>query len=687
VGVTHSRVRRPAWGHTACVAVGDGGAELRRRASVRSSAPTLAASFGSIVHGGCEGGFVSTLRIGASGLAAGILGFSFIHVGVAGAAGSDNSLQEITVTATRTSVPLSDALASVTVLTRAEIQARQVLSLQDLFEGEAGIQISNNGGLGKASSMFIRGANADQVLVLIDGVRVGSATLGTTLFQYLPIDQISRVEIVRGPLSSLYGSEAMGGVIQIFTGPPKTQGLTVQADAAAGSHETSTIGASVDVGAGPLYYGVSASNLASNGYPNCTGAPYLSPASPGGGCYVSDLRPDGFHDVSTSAHVGYRFADSFDAVATLMRSQGGTRYAGSYTNHQSFVEQVASLAGHWTPTAAVRVTVQGGQSRDNEIDTLDFVEPPGNLFDTLRNSASLQADWTVAEHQILTVGGDYLRDAIESDTIFPVTVRRVTGVFAEYQGGYGPLDVTMSGRHDDNSQFGGKSSGSIALGHHFTPSLRVMASVGTGFHAPTFNDLYFPGFSNPTLKPETSRSYEIGLDQNLATSGWSVHAYETHLRDLISYDNPMFTPENTDYARIRGVELQGHLTVGVWSANLTGSWLDPRNLTPDSPNYDKILARRARATGRIELSRQWPLHLRSAARVQMSGATFDDAGNTARLGGFTTVDALLEWSPARRWTLQAKVGNLTDRRYQSALYYPQDRRNFLVTVRYRPAAR
>ncbi len=387
-----------------------------------------------------------TLRIGAGGLAAGILGFSFIHVVVAGTAGSDNSLQEITVTATRTSVPLSDALASVTVLTRAEIQARQVLSLQDLFEGEAGIQISNNGGLGKASSVFIRGANADQVLVLIDGVRVGSATLGTTLFQYFPIDQISRVEIVCGPLASLYGSEAMGGVIQIFTGPPKTQGLTVQADAAAGSHETSTIGASVDVGAGPLYYGVSASNLTSNGYPNCTGAPYLSPASPGGGCYVSDPRPDAFHDVSTSAHVGYRFADSFDAVATFMRSQGGARYAGSYTNHQSFVEQVASLAGHWTPTAAVRVTVQGGQSRDNEFDRLDFVEPPGNLFDTLRNSASLQADWTVEEHQILTVGGDYLRDAIASEMIFPVTERRVTSVFAEYQGGYGPLEVTMSGR-------------------------------------------------------------------------------------------------------------------------------------------------------------------------------------------------------------------------------------------------
>lgn len=636
------------------------------------------------MHGGCKGGFVGIRRIGAGGLAAALLGFSLMQSAAAATDGSDDSLHKVTVTATRTSVPVKDVLASVTVLTRKQIRARQVLSLQDLFEGEAGIQISNNGGLGKASSVFIRGANADQTLVLINGVRVGSATLGTTLFQYLPVDQISRVEIVRGPLSSLYGSEAMGGVIQIFTGPPKRQGLTVQADAAIGSHRTSTIGGSVDVGDGPLYYGVSASNLTSNGYANCTGAPYVSAASPGGGCYVSDPRPDGFHDVSTSAHLGYRFTGSFDAVATFLRSQGGTRYAGSYTNHQSFVEQVASLAGHWKPLAALRVTIQAGQSRDNEIDTLDFVEPPGNLFDTLRNSASLQADWTLAAHQILTLGGDYLRDTIASDTVFPVTARRVSGVFAEYQGGYGPIELTMSGRHDDNTQFGGKSTGSMAIGHHFTPSLRVMASVGTGFHAPTFNDLYYPGFGNPTLRPESSRSYEIGVDQSLATSGWSVHAYETRLRNLISYDNPMFIPENTDYARIRGVELQGHLTVGVWSAKMTGSWLDPRNLTPGSANYDKLLARRARATGRVEVSRRWPLHLRSAARVQMSGPSFDDAANTARLGGYTTVDLLLEWRPAKRWVLQAKVGNVTDRRYQTALYYPQDGRNYLLTVRYSP---
>ena len=127
-------------------------------------------------------------------------------------ASTDSGLEEVTVTATRTPNTLADTLASVTVLNQQDIELRQVLSLQDLFVGEAGVQVSNNGGPGKATSVFVRGANADQVLVLVDGVRMGSATLGTTSFQYLPVDQFGRVEIVRGPLSSLYGSEAMGGV-------------------------------------------------------------------------------------------------------------------------------------------------------------------------------------------------------------------------------------------------------------------------------------------------------------------------------------------------------------------------------------------------------------------------------------------------------------------------------------------
>lgn len=623
---------------------------------------------------------IKTLRGVAAALAGASLSVTAAH---AGEADASTALDNVLVSATRTATPLDESLASATVITSAEIDSRQVLSFQDLLNGEAGVQVVNNGGLGKVSSMFLRGNNSDQVMVLVDGVRMGSSTLGTTAFQYLPVDQISRVELVRGPLSSLYGSEAMGGVIQIFTRQPTSDGVTFNADAGTGSHDTSTIGANVGGVSGPLSYGIGANNLTSNGFANCNGAPYVSPSSPGGGCFVYDTTPDGFHTVSGSAHLGYRFSDTADAEATILRSQGGTRYAGSYTDHEDFVEQAASLAAHWSPSSALRLTAQLGQSHDNELDTLNFVEPPGNLFDTTRSSASLQADYKMSGAQLLTFGGDYVRDKISSDTVFPVTSRNVVGVFGEYQGTSGPQQLALSLRYDSNSQFGDKTTGSVQWGYHLGGGLRLVASYGTAFHAPEFDDLYYPFFGNPDLKPETSESYEVGLEQAAGSERWSLHAFSSQVKNLISYDAVLFAPENTDRARLRGVEFQGALKSGPWSANLTGAWLDARDRTTGSPTYDNQLPRRARATGRLELARQWSA-VRIAARVDAAGSRYDDIANTEPLGGYTTVDALVEVALSAAWTLQGKMGNATDRRYQTVLYYPQDRRNYFVTLRYRP---
>jgi vitamin B12 transporter len=634
---------------------------------------------------GAWGFSVGIRTLGAHGVAVALAGLLCVKMASAESVelASLSPTEPVVVTATRTTTALDDSLPSVTVIGSEEIENRQVLSFQDLLEGEAGIQISNNGGLGKVSSVFLRGANADQVLVLVNGVRMGSATLGTTAFQYLPIDQLDRVEIVRGPLSSLYGSEAVGGVIQIFTRRPTIDGLSVGADAAAGSHDTYTVGANIGVVSGPLSYGLSASSLTSDGYPNCRGAPYVSPSSPGGGCYVYDSTPDGFHNVSGSAQMGYRFSDTADVEATVLRAQGGTRYAGDYTNHENFVEQAASVAAHWASIAALRLTAVVGQSHDNELDTLNFVEPPGSLFDTTRTSASLQADWQITSAQLLTLGSDYVRDQLSSDTLFPVTSRNITGVFGEYQAKFGSEQLALSARHDDNSQFGSETTGSLAWGHHLTQSLRLTASVGTAFHAPTLDDLYYPYFGNPDLKPETSRSFELGLEQRLADSRWSIHGFESDVHNLISYDAVVFAPENTDEARIRGIEFDGGLKAGAWSGDLTATWLDPRDRAVGSPNYNNLLPRRARGTGRLEVARTWGA-FRVASRLNVAGPRFDDLANTQPLGGYTTLDALIEWTPEKHWVLQGKLGNATDRRYETALFYPQDGRNFLVTLRYRP---
>jgi vitamin B12 transporter len=581
----------------------------------------------------------------------------------------------VVVTATRKPELAEETLSAITVIDSREIARRQALSLEELFQGEAGIQINNNGGLGKVSSVYLRGTEAEEVLVLVDGIRMGSVSLGTTAFQYLPVDQIDHIEIVRGPRSSMYGSEAIGGVIQIFTRRP-ADGLRSDASAAGGSHATQSYTGALSGQAQRLRFSVAASYLDSDGYPNCRGVPY----PPGGGCYVSDPTPDGYHNASGSARLRYELSDAADVEASALRAQGGTRYAGLASNHEDFVQQAASLGAHWSPLAALRLSALAGLSRDDAQESLNLAITPGTRFDTRRDSVSVQADWQLTSRQLLSLGSDCLRDRLSSDTPFPVTSRRIIGAFAIYQGGFGQQQWSVSARHDSNQQFGDRSTGSLAWGYGFGRGLKFMASYGSAFRAPSFDDLYFPGFGNPALRPETSRTVEAGLDQRQAAGTWSLHAFDTRVHDLIGFDSS-FVAANTEEAQIRGVESQVARTVGAWHADLTAGWLDPRNRTRRSLNYGNLLPGRAHATARLELAHE-SARLRIAGRVNVAGPRFDDLANTAPLGGYSTVDLLIEWHLTPRVSVLGKGANLTDRRYELALYYPQDRRNYLLTARY-----
>src|SRR5258705_988912 len=224
------------------------------------------------MRGGCmEGGmaFLRTLRAAVRVCVLG--GLPIFRLASAGAQAQGDAAT-VVVTATRTIQSIDDALSSVTIITRADIQARQATSVQELLTGEAGIQISNNGGLGKATALFLRGTDADQVLVLVDGIKLTSVTLGTTAFEYLPVEEIDRIEIVRGPRSSLYGSEAVGGVIQIFTHRGKGE-PQLTTSVGAGSHDTENLSAGLSGSVGKLAYSGSTSYFGSDGYASCRGTP------------------------------------------------------------------------------------------------------------------------------------------------------------------------------------------------------------------------------------------------------------------------------------------------------------------------------------------------------------------------------------------------------------------------------
>ena len=272
---------------------------------------------------------------------------------------ANDAVEPIVVTATRTARTVDETLASVTVITRQEIERQQASSVQDVLRGVPGLSIANNGGPGKATSVFLRGTESDHALVLIDGVKVGSATLGTTAFQHIPVEQIERIEIVRGPRSSLDGSEAIGGVIQIF--PRKGGGPTrPYLKFGGGSFRTYDAAAGVSGGGRHGWFNLSASGITTDGFNACNG----KPSPNGAGCFVIEPDKDGYRNVSGSARAGYRFANGAEVEVNALRAEGENRFDGGFVNESRSVQQVVGSRLRFAPTAPWHVTLAAGQSRD-----------------------------------------------------------------------------------------------------------------------------------------------------------------------------------------------------------------------------------------------------------------------------------------------------------------------------------
>lgn len=602
------------------------------------------------------------------------------------AAPQATDLDDVVVTATRTAQTQDATLAAVDVITRDDIERLQPVSLPDLLRGSPGLTISNNGGAGKASSVFLRGTEADHVLVLVDGVRVGSATLGTAAFQDIPVDQIERIEIVRGPFSSLYGSDALGGVIQIFTRRPNKP-FDPNFSVAGGSYGTwrataglAGRGESSDDRSG--WYSVQAAYEDTDGID----AYRDNPASPWDD-YGLDSDRDGYRNRSLSLAAGHRFSRAWDVEARALRGEGRNEYDGSFSNKDKTVQQVLGAVVRHTPVDEVKLSLNLGRSEDKSDNYLDDLAQ--GSFDTRRNSASLQGDFTIP-HGLLTFGVDWRRDEVDSTTTYDRDRRTNRAAFGQWQGSFDAHSLQLSVRRDDDSQFGGKTTGSAMWGWNFTEALRLTASYGTAFKSPTFNELYYPGYGNPNLSAEKSRSFELGLRGRHGWGGWTINAFLTRADDLIAYDptltdltHPYGQPNNIDKARIHGVEATVETMLAGWDVRGTATWLDPRD---DSGGFndDNLLARRARASGRVDVDRRFG-DVSVGATVNGNGYRYDDPANSLRLAGYGVTDLRLGYTFAASWTLQLNANNVFDKQYETAAFYNQPGRNYLLSLRYRPA--
>ena len=587
----------------------------------------------------------------------------------------------VVVTATRTAQTADESLSSVSVITREEIDKSGVNTLPDLLERERGISFARNGAFGQSASLFLRGTNSDHVLVLVDGVQLGSATLGTTAFQHLPLAQIERIEIVRGPRSSLYGSEAIGGVIQIFTREGQAGAPRLSASVLTGNKDTDEVEAAFSGGDEDTRYAVSAKSFDTDGI---------------------SARNDGFPDDdanrndSASFNLSQDFGDRLSWSIRGLTAEGLNEFdlCGPFPFSQDcktdFKQQVLSseLNVDVTSIWSTRLTI--GRSRD---DTTNFTNGSfDSEFDTERDEFSWQNDITIGTRNLLTVGFDYQDDQVDSTSDFTETSRDNEAVFAQWQWTGDRTDLQASIRHDENEAFGTEDTGSIAAGYRFVDGPRLYASYGTAFKAPTFNDLFFPNIGtfvgNPDLDPEESRTFEVGLEGGRDWR-WGVNAFRTNIDDIIVFSDPdgflgpiPGTNINLDEAEITGLELSAAGTRGGWDLEANLTLLDTEADTDDL-NDGNDLPRRPDSVFTFSLSREVG-RFSFSGHFQHESERFDDAANTVRLDDFAVVDLRVDYQLNNNLVLTGLLENALDEEYQTVDNFNMLDRTLFVRLSYQP---
>ncbi|MFC1664942.1 TonB-dependent receptor domain-containing protein [Pseudomonadota bacterium] len=568
----------------------------------------------------------------------------------------------VIVTATRTPQSIDNTIAPVSTITRTEIEQSGAKSVTELLTGMPGIDTSTNGGYGQPSSIFLRGTNSNHVLTLVDGVRVGSATVGTTAFHLIPVDQIDRVEILRGPRASLYGSDAIGGVIQIFTrqGSKETQ---TNAKLGYGTHNTVNASAGISGSFGKSSGSVNVSRISTDGI-NAQDA--------------GNPDDDGYENNSLSANLNTKFSDTAGLNISVLRASGENEFDNAFDpptdEHSSeFVQQVLSVRGHFMPTAIWDSSIRFGDSRD-DLDTFKNKVKDG-VFDTKRQELSWQNDLQLGA-ALVTLGLDYVDESVSGSTDYVVSERDNTGLFGQWQQDFSAHHFVVGARHDDNEQFGSHNTGNLDYGYDLNSDLLLSFAYGTAFKAPSFNDLYFPGFGNPDLKPEESTSYELGLRGKQQWGNWAVRAYHTEIDELIVFDLVKFVPENIANATIKGLEFEGKTKIGEWGIFGALNLIDPRN-----SDTDKTLRRRARETLRLDANRKISKGFVQIGLIQQ-GKRYEDAANTVELDGYVLLNMKAGYELGKQWQLEAALDNALDEDYQTADGFNTLGRTIMLTLKF-----
>ncbi|KXS39483.1 MAG: TonB-dependent receptor [Halomonadaceae bacterium T82-2] len=570
-----------------------------------------------------------------------------IGVTVAPLTQADQRLDTLQVTANRLPQTRADVLASTTIIDRDEIERLQPNSVTELLQARAGVELTRNGARGNQTSLFLRGTNSDHALVLIDGARIASATDGSINWEFLPVAAIQRIEIVRGPRAAAYGADAIGGVINI---------ITRQAEAD-GEHATLTLRRGSDNSRQETAW------FTANQADTQLSALIDHQSTDGFSARANGGDDDGFGQRTGKLAMRHAFGERADLNVSLLRTRNDYDYDDcGYTLSQNCRGQgdqqvlSASLTTHARPGWDTELAVaRVSESRERIIDG----HSSGETL-TRRNEVSLTnrltGDWGDT-----ALGADFRDASLDSPLTYAEDGRRNWGVFANWNKRLARHQLSAGIRHDDDTRFGGATTGSLAYAYSLTQNQQIGASYGTAYKAPSLLDLYGPYGANPNLDAETSRTRELFWRLDRDAWGLSATAFDTRIDDLIDYDPTTFIPYNVGKARIRGIELAGDWQYGGFALHAALT-----HQTPENRETSERLKRRARTFGRLDAdytSGDWSFGatLRSAGdRRDTDAATYADT-TTA---GYGVVDLRTDWQLTPRIALSAKLDNALDRDYQ-----------------------
>ncbi|MCU4119225.1 TonB-dependent receptor domain-containing protein [Variovorax sp. N23] len=602
----------------------------------------------------------------------------------------ESTLRETVVTATRVEQPLSDLVADVSIVDRATIERSGATGVVDVLARLPGIEIGRSGGIGNASSVFIRGAESRFTAVYIDGVRIDSQSTGGAAWEGIPLSQIDRIEVLRGPAAAVYGSDAIGGVIQLFT--RRGEGAaTPFVGVGIGSHNLrrAEAGLSGSAGEGGAFdYSLGVSHEESDGY-NIQPLDKRTPSRDG---WTSPDR-DGYRNTAANARLGFQINPAHRLEGTFLYSDTVAQYdnasrtarppavfpddTGTHTLRTAGLAWVAK----WNDIYSTRLQLTDGKTAYQTVPSFyrTETETRGYLF---------QNNLNFGAHRI-TAALERREDELDNAATSAFSPRLArdrsqNAVSLGYGFVQGPHSLQLQARHDDDSEFGGKTTGSAAYGFAITPQWRATASVGTAFRAPTLYQR-FSEYGLASLQPEKSRNVELGLRWAEGATNVGVVVYRNRVTDLITFAgsatgcaSDFGCYSNTARAEYEGLTLSAGHRIGSVTLRASADFQDPRDV-----DNDRQLARRARRHGTLGADwavAGWTL----GAEVQTSSMRYDDAANTRRLGGYTLLNLVASTKLTPSLTLVARLDNAGDKDYTLARMYATGGRTAYLGLKWSP---